>query len=623
MGILYARAFTQQALLDAWEIVRDNALADGRFDPAVERFEADAARRIADIAAELAAGEWNPGALFRVEIPKTSGGVRRLSVPRLEDRVVERALLAVLDPVIDPRLLPWSFAYRKGLGTKDAVAELVSARDGGADWCARGDIVECFDRIPRWEVMRRLRELVDDERVVHLVGLLLNRRVPDERATPADRGRGLHQGSVLAPLLSNLYLDVFDRAMMTAGWRIIRYGDDFAIPVSDRRDGERALQSAATELSDIRLELNAGKCRVLSFEEGVDFLGQTVTASTLAAAEMLSHPLETVVYVERQGAVVRTRGDRLVVTDGEESLLRLSLRRVRQVVGFGAVGFTTPFLRKAVDTGIDVVLLSENGTLGGRLSSPLTSDPTARRAQYRLADDERHCRVLAAAFVAGKIDNLRVSLLRAARRVDDPGTAAAADRLTESADALGAADTLSQVLGIEGSTARDYFQSVARLSDPLWGFTGRARRPPPDPINAMLSYGYTLLCHEAMAALEAAGLDPMVGFLHQHRWGRPALALDLIEEFRPMTVDVAVLRCVATAQLRPEQFSTEPDTGCRMGDDAKHTFLAAYERRMLTLITHRALGRRVRLRVALHLQAKALARHLVAPAEPYTALRWK
>ncbi|WP_127516173.1 MULTISPECIES: reverse transcriptase family protein [Nocardia] len=137
MGILYARAFTQQALLDAWEIVRDNALADGRFDPAVERFEADAARRIADIAAELAAGEWNPGALFRVEIPKTSGGVRRLSVPRLEDRVVERALLAVLDPVIDPRLLPWSFAYRKGLGTKDAVAELVSARDGGADWCAR------------------------------------------------------------------------------------------------------------------------------------------------------------------------------------------------------------------------------------------------------------------------------------------------------------------------------------------------------------------------------------------------------------------------------------------------------------------------------------------------------
>lgn len=159
--------------------------------------------------------------------------------------------------------MPWSFAYRKGLGTKEAVAELVSARDSGLDWCARGDISNCFDSIPRWEVMRWLKELITDDRVVHLVGALLDRRVDGGRSGVGDRGRGLHQGSVLAPLLSNLYLDVFDRAMLNAGWRVIRYGDDFAIPVTDRRDGERALQSAATELSDIRLELNSGKCRVV------------------------------------------------------------------------------------------------------------------------------------------------------------------------------------------------------------------------------------------------------------------------------------------------------------------------------------------------------------------------
>ncbi|MGW5219903.1 CRISPR-associated endonuclease Cas1 [Nocardia sp. NPDC004085] len=299
------------------------------------------------------------------------------------------------------------------------------------------------------------------------------------------------------------------------------------------------------------------------------------------------------------------------------------MRRVRQVVGFGAVGFTTPFLRRVVDTGIDVVLLSENGTLGGRIAAPMTSDPTARRAQYRAADDERRAKTLATAFVAGKLDNLRVSLLRIARRADDPVAAAAAQQLTDAADALAETTSLSEVLGIEGSASRDYFQSVARMADPLWEFTGRARRPPPDPVNAMLSYGYTLLCHEAIAALQAAGLDPMVGYLHQHRWGRPALALDLMEEFRPMTVDVAVLRCVATRQVRPEQFSTEPDTGCRIGADAKHTFLAAYERRMLTLVTHRTLGRRISLRVAVHLQAKALARHLLDPSEAYEAMRWK
>lgn len=137
----------------------------------------------------------------------------------------------------------------------------------------------------------------------------------------------------------------------------------------------------------------------------------------------------------------------------------------------------------------------------------------------------------------------------------------------------------------------------------------------------MLSYGYTILCHEAIAALEAAGLDPMVGFLHQHRWGRPAL--DLMEEFRPLTVDVAVWRCLSTRQIRPEQFATEPDIGCRMGDDARHTFLAAYERRMLTLTSHQTAGRRVSYRVALSLQAKMLARALLDPSRLYLPMRWK
>jgi CRISPR-associated protein Cas1 len=133
----------------------------------------------------------------------------------------------------------------------------------------------------------------------------------------------------------------------------------------------------------------------------------------------------------------------------------------------------------------------------------------------------------------------------------------------------------------------------------------------------MLSYGYTLPANEAVAAAETAGLDPMVGFLHRHRWGRPALALDLMEEFRPITVDVAMWRTVATGQVRPEQFDHDPAVGCRMSPDARHAFIAAYERRMLTLTTHQPTGRRVSYRVALSLQAKALARSLLDPSDPY------
>jgi CRISPR-associated protein Cas1 len=621
VGTLYARAFASQALLDAWQEVREAALADGRPDPEVDAFEADAARRLDELGTALADGAWTPAPVRRVEIPKPSGGVRVLGVPPLADRVVERALLGVLDPVLDPLLLPWSFAYRRGLGVRDALAALAEARDEGMGWVARADVRDCFEAIPQWETMRRLREAVGDERVVHLVGLLLDRPVAGGREAPGRRGLGLHQGSVLSPLLSNLYLDTFDRAMLAAGWRVIRYGDDFAVPAASRADAERALVSAATELDELRLEINSGKAHVGSFDEGVRFLGELTTASTINRGEMLSHPLETVVYVDRQGALVRSRGDRLIVTDGEESLLRLSLRRVRQVVCYGRVGLTTAFLHKAAERGIEVVLLTSHGTLGARLVAPTSGDSQVCRAQYRAADDQRAAVRLAAAFVDGKITNMRVALLRAARRDDDRQAVAGADLLAGlAAPDAGDLDTL---LGVEGAATREYYQALRRSLDPIWGFHGRQRRPPPDPVNAMLSYGYTLLVHEAIAAAEAAGLDPMVGFLHRHRWGRPSLALDLMEEFRPITVDVAVWRCVGTKQSRPEQFDNDPAQGCRMSDDARHAFLAAYERRMLTLAAHPATGRRVSYRVAVSLQAKALARTLLDPEEPYQPMRWK
>lgn len=623
MGVLFARAFAQQALLDAWHEVRDAALADGKPDQQVDAFEVDAARKISALADELAEGAWQPDPVYRVEIPKSRGGFRVLGVPSLADRIVERALLRVIDPVIDPLLLPWSFAYRRGLGVKDALAALAEARDEGLPWVARADIDDCFPSIPRWEVMRRVRETIGDERIVHLVGLLLDRPVAGTRQARADRGLGLHQGSPVSPVLSNLYLDAFDRGMLQAGWRVIRYGDDFAIPTASRADAERALVSASTELEALRLELNAGKSHVASFDEGVRFLGEVTTASTINRGETLSHPLETVVYVDRQGALVRSKGDRLVVTDGDESLLRLGLRRVRQVVCYGRVGLTTAFLHRAVDRGIEVVLLTEQGSLGGRLTTPMTSDPQVRRAQYRAADDDGECRRLATALVDGKVGNLRVALLRAARREDDEQAAFAADLLAEMAADLGSRPSLDALRGVEGTASREYFQALRRMLDPEWGFGGRQRRPPPDPVNAMLSFGYTLLTHEAIAAAEQAGLDPMVGFLHQHRWGRPALALDLMEEFRPITVDVAVWRCVSTEQVRPEQFEHDPALGCRMGADARHAFLAAYERRMLTLTTHQPSGRRVSYRVAMGLQAKLLARTLLDPDEPYQPLRWK
>jgi CRISPR-associated protein Cas1 len=188
---------------------------------------------------------------------------------------------------------------------------------------------------------------------------------------------------------------------------------------------------------------------------------------------------------------------------------------------------------------------------------------------------------------------------------------------------LADATSIEEIMGHEGSASREYFRSWYQDFGTDWGFASRQRRPPPDPVNAMLSFGYTLLVHEAVAALGTAGLDPAVGLLHQARWGRPGLALDLMEEFRPVIVDAMVFRCLSTGIVRFEEFETTPDVGCRMNDRSRRAFLAAYERRMLTLFTHEPTGRRVSYRAGLGLQAKALARVLLDPDRRYRPVRWK
>jgi CRISPR-associated protein Cas1 len=257
---------------------------------------------------------------------------------------------------------------------------------------------------------------VADSQAVDLVRLFMDRPVAGEHRRPSERGLGLHQGSPLSPLLCNLYLDAFDRTMLAAGYRVIRYSDDMAIPVADRPAAERALSDAADALAGLRLGLDPAKSQTYSFDEGVPFLGSVVTSTTSPGAAALSHPLETVVYVDRPGSLLRSRGDRLVIENQDTVLFRLNFRRVRQVVCLGRVGMTTAFLHRALRDGIDVVLLDEHGGPGGRLSSLNATDPTVRRAQYRLADDPPAARELARAFIDGKIANMRVALLRAGRR---------------------------------------------------------------------------------------------------------------------------------------------------------------------------------------------------------------
>lgn len=195
-------------------------LEDGSVSRQVSDFAAEALANLAELRRSLRASEWRPHPVYAMEIPKPSGGKRLIGVPAVEDRVVERAIMEVIDEHVDAALLPWSYAYRRGLSAKDAIHDLTQARDDGARWVVRADIEACFEEIPRWPALQRLREVVPDERITHVVGSLVNRHGIGPAAKRIKSGRGLHQGSPLSPVLTNLYLDAFDRDLLRQGHRV-------------------------------------------------------------------------------------------------------------------------------------------------------------------------------------------------------------------------------------------------------------------------------------------------------------------------------------------------------------------------------------------------------------------
>ncbi|KXK58998.1 hypothetical protein AWW66_26575 [Micromonospora rosaria] len=558
--------------------------------------------------------------MTRVSIPKPDGGIRSLAIGAIEDRIVERAVLDVLDPVVDPTLSPWSFAYRRGLGVRDAVRALAEARESGLAFVVRCDIDDCFDSIPRWPLLRRLRELVSDAELVALVERLVGRPVTGERASG---GRGLHQGGSLSPLLANLYLDTFDRALMRHGHRVVRYGDDIAISVPDRPTGLRVLDLADAEAEALSLRLNTDDRQVIAFDEGVPFCGQVVTASSGPTADLQAKPLQGTVFVTTQGALLRVKGERLRVEDGDRLLANVNLKRVRQIVCFGRVGVTSTLLQRIVERGIELAWLYEDGRHAARVSGLDGTDPEVRLAQYRAADDARQALRIARQLVAGKVTNMRVGLLRAARAQQAPELADRQARLATARQSALIADSTAELMGYEGSATRDYFAGLSQILGPEWGFTTRQRRPPPDPVNAMLSFGYTLLTNEALTACQLAGLDPYLGMLHSPRRNRPSLALDLIEELRPVVVDATVIRLVRTGQVTPKNFTLTDDRGCRLDDHGRRAFLDAYERRMLTLVHHPVEQRRIPWRHVLLAQARTLAAVLSSRRPEYRPVVWR
>ena len=315
-------------------------------------------------------------------------------------------------------------------------------------------------------------------------------------------------------------------------------------------------------------------------------------------------------YVVEQGAKIGKRGKTLVVQKSGEKLATVRLRDVSQVVLCGNVQISTQTIHLLCECDIPVIYQSTGSWFYGMSLGIGLRNSYAREAQFRAARDPDRALTFARAVVRAKAANQRTLLRRnGGSQVSQP--LREMKRLTKRIDGVPDSESL---LGVEGAIAAIYFQHFGEmLRQPdfvdAWDFKGRNRRPPCDPINAMLSYGYALLAKDCTTALLAAGLDPWWGLFHRARHGRPSLALDLMEEFRALIVDSAVLTAVNTGMVQPRNFKTGAN-GCLMHPAGKRAFIKAYELRMDQMVTHPIFGYRCAWRSIIKMQARFVARWL-------------
>ena len=326
-------------------------------------------------------------------------------------------------------------------------------------------------------------------------------------------------------------------------------------------------------------------------------------------------------YVTEQGARVEKEYRRLLVTKEDEVLMAVPVRRVSQVVLVGNVGVTTPALLMLLRERVGLTLISRAGQLRGHLVPPMPRNLPLRHRQYERARDEAFCLAVGRAVVDGKLRNYRTLALRMARSRPDVAEGEALGRLEESVQRVETAADLAELRGIEGVGTRAYFEVFRRALREGWDFERRVRRPPTDPINALLSFGYTLLTDNLGAACEVVGLDRYDGFFHADKYGRPALALDLVEEFRGVVVDSVVLTLVNKRMLGAEDFRPGPGGAVYLGRRGLRVFLRQYSARLNTRIIHPQVKRRLTYQQCFEVQARLLAKVIQGELAAYRPFR--
>lgn len=673
------RASSLEVLEEAFDHVVESSEAPGVDGVAPQELAGDPLPLLNELSRDLRSGRYRASLLQGVVLRKEDGGLRPLAIPTVRDRIAQRAASQVLAPGIDTLLEDASYAYRKGFSRAGAARAIQRAYEDGYRYVLDADITAFFDAVDRERLRPKLEALYPGEPLLQAIDAWMAAPVELE-GRRIHRGRGLPQGSPLSPLLSNLYLDELDEELLGQDFRLVRYADNFVVLARDLDEARRARDAAREALTELRLELNEDETAIHSIDDGFSYLGYLFCRSLvleqdeepeaadgaprrriepddvpryswlaevpfeelrelagqgkprgagrrsrqpprvevvpLATGPAVAQALRRPLYVSSHEASLSLDNGAVTVELPEREPLRVPIRSLSHVVFTGRSRATVPLLLAISREGVPVFFCRRSGELYATLE-PQEPDWKLWLHQARMAEDPSASVELAREVVAARLHNCATLLVRFGWQ----GGREAADALRDLERSCANQSTRASLLGLEGSGAERFFRSLAETLAPEWGFRGRAKRPPPDPVNAMLSFGYTLLHNHVSTALVAAGLNPRIGIYHREHGTHHALASDLVEEFRHLA-EATAWSFVSRRRAQPADFAPSPDGRypCLLGEGLRKELIASLERRLQTVFTPEG-EEATTYRAYMARQARRLARLLRGETSRYRALR--
>lgn len=335
-------------------------------------------------------------------------------------------------------------------------------------------------------------------------------------------------------------------------------------------------------------------------------------------------------FVTSEDIYLSLDGENVVANRDKQVVARYPMHNLFQIISFSYAGASPALMGACAERGIGLAFCTPRGKFLARVCGESSGNVLLRRAQYRVADDPvQSCRI-ARTMIFGKVYNARWSVERTRRdhalRVNVERLSAASEKLKTLLPMIAEETSLDSLRGLEGVGAAAYFDVLDEMilnEKETFYFHARSRRPPLDPANALLSFAYSLLAHDCASALESVGLDAYVGFLHRDRPGRTSLALDLMEELRPCMADRFVLTFINNRMIRSEDFERRESGAVLLKDEARRTFLKAWQGKKSDTLTHPYLGEKLQWGVVPYIQALLLARYLRGDLDAYPPFLWK